>query len=121
MLYRYLNVNPQLRKEPDCVTRAISLATNTDYYLVLRLLLENADIYSCDELCVDCYSHMLTDDIGYVMHNGEGRTVSQIVDMFPDKTLLLRLEGHLTCAVKGILYDIWDCSGEVVDVYWIVE
>lgn len=121
MRYQYLNVNPKHRKEPDCVTRAISLATGTDYYLVKRLLLDNADIYKCDELCVCCYSHLLTDDVGYEKRDGEGKKVSQIVDENPDKVLILRLDGHLTCARKGTLYDIWDCSNETVDCYWIVE
>ena len=51
----------------------------------------------------------------------ENKTVLEIARDNPDKTLIIRISGHLTCAKSGTIYDIWDCTNEIVDVYWIVE
>lgn len=118
-MFKYLNINPNNEKLPDCVCRAISLATDTDYYDVMQLLEDNGILKDCDDLCVECYSQMLS-DIGFRRHNGRGNTVSDIAKRYPKETLLLRLEGHLTCCINGECYDLWDCTGEPVDVYWVV-
>lgn len=119
-MFKYYNRNPDNEKLPDCVCRAISLATGADYFDVKKLLYENGDFYHCDDLCVYCYSKML-EEIGYKAYNGRGATVEEIMRRYPDKRLLMRLEGHLTAAVDGVCYDIWDCTNEPVDIYWVVE
>jgi len=119
-MFKYFNINPHNEKLPDCVCRAISLATGADYYDVKQLLLENGLCYECDELTVECYSNLLN-DIGYKAFNGRNANVAEILKHYPSNTLLLRLQGHLTCAVNGICYDLWDCTGEPVDIYWVVE
>lgn len=119
-MFKYYNRNPHNEKLPDCVCRAISLATDTDYHDIQRLLFENGGINECDELCVDCYSIILC-EIGYKIYNGRGATVEEIAEHYPNSKLLLRLDGHLTCCINGNCYDIWDCTNESVDVYWVVE
>ncbi len=119
-MFKYYNRNPHNEKLPDCVCRAISLATDTDYYDVMQLMNDNGILKNCDELCVDCYSKMLS-EIGYRMYNGRNNTVEDIAKHYPNKRLLLRLEGHLTCCIDGVCYDLWDCTKEPVDVYWVVD
>ena len=60
-------------------------------------------------------------EIGYKIYNGRGATVEEIAEHYPNSKLLLRLDGHLTCCINGNCYDIWDCTNESVDVYWVVE
>ena len=55
------------------------------------------------------------------MCNGEGKAVSEIAEQHPDDILIVRIQGHLTCVIKGVLFDIWDCTDEICDRYWIVE
>ena len=86
----------------------------------MRLLQRNGGAYNCDELCVDCYSQML-DDIGYKRCDAQTKTVGEIAEEHPDKRLLVRIKGHLTCCVDGTCYDIWDCTQETADIYWVVE
>lgn len=119
-MFRYYNRNPHNEKLPDCVCRAISLATDTDYEIVMELLENNGIMKDCDDLCVDCYSKMLS-DIGFQIKNGRGASVETIAKHYPDNTLLLRLGGHLTCCINGECFDLWDCTQEPVDVYWVVE
>lgn len=54
--------------------------------------------------------------------NGNGLTVGQVADKYPNDRVIMRINGHLTCAVKNsIVKDIWDCREEICDIYWIVE
>ena len=120
-MYIYYNANPSGDKLPDCVIRAISLATSIDYNVVIWLLEDIGNAFSCDELCVDCYSNLLTQVFCFEEYNGEGKAVSEIIRQYPYDILLLRIQGHLTCSVNGIVFDIWDCTNELCDRYWIVE
>ena len=47
-------------------------------------------------------------------------TVEDIARKFPRDKILVRIESHLTCIVKGAILDIWDCSQELVDCFWFI-
>lgn len=119
-MYKYYNINPKGETLPDCVTRAISLATGINYYDVMYELEKNGNVYNCDKLCVCCYSKFLEDNLKLTTKDGRERQVKEIVKEYPDSTLLLRIKGHLTCSINGTIYDIWDCLDKVVDVFWVV-
>lgn len=119
-MYKFYNVNPLNKKLPDCVCRAISLATRTDYNMVMDMLLDNGVCYDCDELTIDCYSKMIS-EIGYQEVDAENKKVSDICSEFTDNIVLIRIEGHLTCSVNGTCYDIWDCTDREADKYWIIS
>lgn len=119
-MYKYCNVQPNKRKLPDCVCRAISLATGADYYDIMALLQANSIQYGCDSLFVGCYSRIL-DEVGYACFPSYGRTVADIMEEHADKRMIIRMDGHLTCGLYGVCHDIWDCTGEVADIFWVVE
>ena len=48
-------------------------------------------------------------------------TVGEVATMFPHSKVLIRIDGHLTCSVYGVVGDIWNCTDKLVDVYWVVE
>lgn len=119
--YIYHNVSPNGQRRNDCVVRALSLGLDLDYFDVEDLLIEIGDYYECEELCVCCYKYLLENIIGLKPYNGNNRTVDEIVEENPDCILIIRVEGHLTCAIRGAIYDIFDCGDMIVDRYWIVE
>lgn len=114
-------MNPLGLKEQDCVIRAICLATNTPYLEVIKLIENNGILNQCDCLNINCYCKLLEDHFNLEAIDGEGKIVKEIAKDNPDKTLIIRVDGHLTSAINGIIFDIWDCTNEKVDVYWIVE
>ena len=120
-MYIYYNRNPNKWTLPDCVTRAISTALNLDYYQVAQMLLDNGKFYSCDQLCVACYEKLLDNDLDLPHYTSEGMTAQDIADEFRDDIVILRMNGHLSCALYGTIYDIFDCSEEEVTDFWIVE
>lgn len=75
----------------------------------------------CDDLCVLCYSKLLSNKFGLVSKNGRGKTIGQIAEEYSNHILILRTDGHLTCSIDGDIYDIWNCSNEICDIFWIAE
>ena len=119
-MFVYFNANPNDERIGDCVIRAMSLALNIDYDTILKLLVNNAKYFNCDLLVKDCYAKLL-DDLGYKCYDGRGYTVKEIAEDFFNKKLLLRIDGHLTCAMYGDIFDTWNTSSEMVDCFWIIE
>lgn len=119
--YRFYNANPLGKIESDCVCRAITRATQLSYEEIEQKLELIGELFECDELCVCCYHHLLEKVFGLTQRVANGKTVEQLALEFEDHVLLMRLDGHLTVAEFGTVYDLWDCRDEKVDVFWVVE
>jgi hypothetical protein len=119
--FEYYNRNPEGKREQDCVCRAISTATGLEYQAVDRALEFVAENYECDKLCLCCYYHLLEKVFGYIRIDCNFEvTVNELVKLHPCEKLIIRVQSHLTCGVFGKTFDIWDCTDELVDCYWIV-
>jgi hypothetical protein len=120
--YKYYNHNPNNLKLKDCVCRAISTAVGLRYEAVDNLLELTANFNKCDKLCVCCYNKLLEDILCYdrVDCNFK-RTVNEIAESHPRDKVIIRVDAHLTTSIYGNILDIWDCSEELVDCYWIVS
>lgn len=119
--YKYYNHNPDNLRLKDCVCRAISTATGLKYEAVDNLLELTADSYKCDKLCVCCYRHLLDEVLCYDKEFCDFRkTVEDVAKEHPRNKLIIRVDQHLTSSIYGNILDIWDCSQELVDCYWIV-
>lgn len=105
----------------DCVVRAISTALDEDYNYILQELFKVSNYFNCDMLVNDCYGILLTEKYNLPMFYGNGNSVEKIARDFRDKTLILRIENHLTVSKGGNVLDIWDCSHEIVDIFWVVN
>lgn len=120
--FLYHNVNPDKSVEEDCVTRAISLASGMPYKAVSKLLDITSMEHECDRLCVCCYHHLLEDTLGYRVKFVNGyKTVGEIAEEYKRNAIIVRIEGHLTACMYGVCVDIWDCTKEKVDCFWIVQ
>ena len=122
MGFKFLNLNPLGKREEDCVCRAISLATEKDYEDVQDQLYLIGKLFRCESLCVCCYKHLL--DYVYNLDRIEsfhGYTIHEFIELNPEGTYIIRVEGHLTCVIDGILYDTWDSRNQIVDIVWEVS
>lgn len=120
--YKYYNRNPDLLHKKDCVCRAISTATNLSYDAVENLLKLTASEYDCEKLCVCCYEHLLSHILRYhCIYCEFNKTVEDVAAEYPRNALIIRVKEHLTSSINGVVLDIWDCTGELVDCYWIVQ
>ena len=118
--YQFYNANPLGNIESDCVTRAIKEATGLSYYEIQHKLWLIAQVFECEELCVCCYHHLLENVFNFERLNANGMTVKELSKKFKNDIILIRIDGHLTVSKFGTIYDIWDCSNEVADIFWIV-
>lgn len=119
-MFKYHNENPNGYTIPDCVIRAITLALGIPYYEVVELLHRNGIEMNCDDLCVCCYEKLLDFDFKLPHFESHNKTAQEVANDFKDRIVLLRMEGHLSCAIYGIIYDIWDCSDEIITDFWLV-
>lgn len=120
--YKYYNHNPNNIKIKDCVCRAISTAIGLRYEAVDNLLELTADNYDCDKLCVCCYNKLLEEVLCYDRIDCDfEKTVEQVAIENSRNKVIIRVDAHLTTAIYGNILDIWDCSEELVDCYWIVS
>lgn len=119
--FTYYNNNPLSLEEEDCVTRAIALASNLPYSAIKDKLYYMAQLLDCNALCVCCYSKLLDYIFQYDRVPCKGYTVGEIVQKYDNSTLLIRMNGHLTCAINGTLHDLWDSSDELADIVWVVN
>lgn len=120
MSFRYYNTNPNGYHIPDCVIRAIMLGLNLQYYDVVEMLQRNGENFQCDCLNKQCYEKLLDFDfkIPHFVPTTQ-KTVQEVAEDFKEDILIIRIEGHLTTAIRGEVFDIWDCSQEVVTDFWI--
>ena len=120
--FYYYNTNPDKSIEGDCVTRAISLASGIPYKAVSKLLKITAEENDCDELCMHCYRKLLEDTLGYrIMYPKEYKRVEDIAKEYSNNIVIVRIDGHLTSCIYGVCVDIWDCTQEQVNCFWIIQ
>lgn len=117
----YYNNNPYGDKESDCVTRAISLATGISYRMVSRDLTQSANMCGCDRLYLGCYSHLLDDVYKLPRVDCKGMTVGEFADKYPHGIYLVRINGHITCIISGIIFDLWDCRDQIATNAWLAN
>lgn len=119
--YKFYNANPLGELEQDCVCRAISTATNIDYRKIEHKLQLIGELFECEKLCVCCYHHLLEAVFGLKPKFANGKTVREVAKSYPNDILIIRIEGHLTMSDCGTVYDIWDCTQEPADIFWVVK
>lgn len=119
-MFRYLNLNPYKKRTGDCVIRAVACAFDVSWEGASDMLYKVARKSGCEMSCIGCYSGLFY-DMGLPEVPVNGFTVEQVSEKYSDKIVLIRIPGHLTCSRYGTVFDIWDCTDEVVDRAWIVE
>ena len=56
---------------------------------------------------------LLTEDEEFIMRN--------VIEDNPIGTYLITMNGHITVAIDGIIYDTFDCRNRIVRDVWIVN
>lgn len=120
--FKYYNANPLGRKVNDCTVRAISLATNSDWDSTYDRLSEYAqtqaimpsDVNYIDEFLESNYTKV------YTKRDSNRITVEEFLDSNPYGIFLITMNGHITCAIDGCVYDTFNPGKRVIwDVYRI--
>lgn len=117
-MYIEYNPNPKGAKVGDCVVRAISKATGTDWNEAYAELCAygyaSKDMPSANKV----WSKMLKSK-GFTRDFAPfGITVAEFCEAFPSGTYILAIDGHAVAVKDGCYYDSWDSGHETVVYYW---
>ena len=122
--FKWYNANPKHNLTSDCVIRAISKATNKDWYETYDALyhigVKLGEIAESDET----YPEYLENE-GFVRMkqpkkaSGKKYTADEFAKNHKQGTYVLRLAHHLVACVDGVLYDTWNCGFKTVGNYWV--
>lgn len=117
-MYKYYNANSLGNFVNDCVIRAISTATNKtwdDTYNEISDIAQRNGTMMDDRIFVRSLLNHRYKKIPYVRG-----TVGEVAGEYPDKILLITMDGHITCSMYGIIYDSFDCRKRIAEDAWIV-
>ena len=119
--FRYYNLNPNEEHRNDCVTRAISLASDLPYSKVRKKLRCIATLFDCPRICLSCYKHLIENVLYYKPLNCDGMTVEEFANLHPMGIYLARMNEHITCIIDNTIYDIFDCRNRFLTNAWEVK
>lgn len=117
-MYKYYNANSKGKFVNDCVIRAISIAegkTWDETYEELSYIAQKQGILLDD---VNFVEPLLDNRYDRVCH--KNRYVGDFVEKNFNGTYLITMEGHITCAINGIIYDTFDCRDRIMWCAWKV-
>ena len=127
-MYKYLNVHPKNLLVRDCVKRAITLTTGMDYMEVQRQLnrfkkITGAKAFNSDRNCDKYVEQVLkAKKIIFPAIKGQPRMNGEMFcELFPKGSYILRMAGHWSACVDGVIYDTWDCSEKCVYNAWEIR
>ena len=118
-MFKYYNANSLGKFTNDCTIRAISLAENKTWDYTYNKMSDLAQEYGT-----------MMDDRNFVRHYLDSNykrvpylpyTVGEVAGEYPDKVLLITMDGHIVCSRYGIVYDSFDCRKRVAEDAWIVK
>ncbi len=120
--YQYYNANPLGNRVDDCTVRAISLATGRSWDSTYDRLSEYAQtqaIMPNDVEYIDEFLNLNYQKV-YSSRDSHRVTVAEFLSHYPRGTYLITMNGHITCAIDGCVYDTFDPGDRIVwDAYKI--
>lgn len=118
-MYKFYNANSLGNFVNDCSIRAISLAENSswDYtYDKMSNLAQSKGTMMDDREFIRNYLDSNYKRVPYLPH-----TVGEVAGEYPDKVLLITMDGHITCSMYGVIYDSFDCRRRIAEDAWVIE
>jgi hypothetical protein len=124
-MFKEHNAHPKGLKTTDCVVRAIATATDSDYLETRRELNRKKrelgyTSYKDTKFLYEYfkgYPRLIFKAI-----KGEPRIKgSDFTELHPKGTYILKMAGHITACIDGVVLDTWDCSCRLVYTAWEIK
>lgn len=124
-MFQEFNAHPKGIKTTDCVVRAIATATNLDYMECRRKLNQLKRDWGFTSYKDTKFLYKYFEGYPRLIFKavrGEPRLKgSDFTELHPNGTYILKMAGHVTVCVDGVILDIWDCSYRSVYTAWEVS
>ena len=118
-MWKYYNANARGNFVNDCVIRAISKAERKSWdetYEELSDIAQEEGILLDDVNFVENYL-----DKRYKRACHYSKTVGEFAEEYTKGTFLITMQGHITVAIDGIIYDTFDCTNRRMWCAWQVN
>lgn len=125
MDYVKFNNHPKRLNTSDCVVRAVSKAFNRDYLETRRELNRtkrelNFQSYKDTKFLykyLENYERIILKAV-----KGKPRVKGyDFTKMYPEGTFILKMAGHITVMIDGVIYDSWDCRYRSIYTAWRIN
>ena len=121
-MWIYANPNPCRQEEPDCVVRAIAIATDQSWKKVHRDLC----MLSCERCTMPSVNWLwglYLEKCGYeksIPHEKcpECMTVREFCRIYPEGTYVIGTGTHAVAVINGNYWDIWNSGDETVSYFY---
>lgn len=128
--FQFYNPNPKQKfhkdgrpcfwNEPDCVIRAVSKVTGKSwkdaYEMMCKIGMDNYTMPNSDKAIEVVAKQLKFKKVTYKA--GERKMLKDWVKDHKKGIFLVRVSGHLTSVVNGVVYDSWDCTDYCVTSYF---
>jgi hypothetical protein len=121
-MFTEFNAHPKGLKTTDCVVRAISKATNIEYMESRRKLNQLKRDWRFTSYKDTKFLYKYFEGYPRLIFKavrGEPRLKgSDFTILHPKGTYILKMAGHVTLCIDGVILDIWDCTYRSVYTAW---
>ena len=124
----YNNPHPQGKIVKDCVKRAITLATGRDYRDISLELNRIKKITGCEKFNNPKNTKYYIENVlggkklSFPAEKGKQRMDGfNFTLQYPKGIYILRMAGHISCVIDGVINDTWDCSNKCVYNAWVIK
>ncbi len=121
-MFKEFNAHPKGIKTGDCVVRAIATATNKDYLECRRELNQKKGElgFSGYKDTLFLYKYLESNPrLIFKAVKGEPRIKgTDFTELHPKGTYILKMAGHITTCIDGVILDTWDCTYRSVYTAW---
>ena len=121
-MFQEFNAHPKGIKTTDCVVRAISKATNIEYMECRRKLNQLKRDWGFTSYKDTKFLYKYFEGYPRLIFKavrGEPRLKgADFTVLHPVGTFVLKMAGHVTVCVDGVILDIWDCTYRSVYTAW---
>lgn len=119
-MYRYYNANPKGLLTDDCVKRAIATVTGMEYAAVQRELNRYKRVSGAESFNSIRNLRYVEAVLGAEKIDLEGNVTGEaFCREHPHGRYILSMEAHWTACIDGVIYDVWDCSGNSVNAVYV--
>jgi len=121
-MFKEFNAHPKEIKTSDCVVRAISTSKNTDYSTCRRELNQLKREWGFTSYKDTKFLYKYFEGYPRLIFKaikGEPRIKgSDFTLIHPKGIYVLKMTGHVTACIDGVILDTWDCSYRSVYTAW---
>ncbi len=132
MIFKYTQPKTEndIKCNGDCMVRAVTIITNSDYNKVHRLMYDNG--WRASKRTDKDWESQITktlDSLGFSYERisfpgvkGEKRmTAKTLSNIDPEGKYIIRVSKHVSVLDGGVLLDTWDCSDKCVYFVWKIK